>query len=221
MPIFSQKQDYHRRSLHDQYGGQRQGGISSCPNHNMLMIFSGESGVQYGYHDGWSDDKTRYYYTGEGQISDMIFTRGNKAIRDHVQDGKDLHLFRYVDRGKVRYEGQMACVGTHEQRGSDKEGNDRKVIIFELEPYDEYLAIEEIGTVDLAILRQRALNQAVENRPSQELRTIRRQRSLVIKTYALARATGTCEGCGGPSPFLTRHNIPFLEVHHMRSLSRQ
>jgi 5-methylcytosine-specific restriction protein A len=219
MPNFIPNQVYIRSSLHEQYGGQRQGGISSCPNHNMIMIFSGQSGAQYGYHDGWSDDETRFYYTGEGQIGDMAFIRGNRAIRDHVRDGRELHLFEYIDRGRVRYVGRMAIVGTHEQRGSDREGNDRNVIIFELEPYDEYQALEEVGTVDLATLRRRAIEQAVDRRPNQEARTTLRQRSLAIKTYALARARGICEGCGNPAPFITRHNMPFLEVHHLRSLS--
>ena len=42
-------------------------------------------------------------YTGEGQRGDMDFVRGNLAIRDHVANGKDLHLFEYVQTGYVRY----------------------------------------------------------------------------------------------------------------------
>lgn len=219
MPSFNPNQVYTRISLHEQFGGQRQGGISSCPHHNLIMIFSGESGAQYGYHDGWSEDETRYYYTGEGQIGDMTFIRGNKAIRDHIVEERELHLFNYIERGKVQYIGKMACVGTHEQRGLDKDGNERNIIVFELEPYDLYQTLEEAKTIDLAILRQRALSQAADRRPGQETRTTHRQRSLPIKVYALARAAGICEGCGSPAPFRTRHNVPFLEVHHLRSLS--
>jgi 5-methylcytosine-specific restriction protein A len=40
-----------------------------------------------------------FLYIGEGQKDDMLFVRGNKAIRDHAADGKDLHLFTYVNRG--------------------------------------------------------------------------------------------------------------------------
>ena len=40
-----------------------------------------------------------FLYIGEGQKDDMLFVQGNKAIRDHAADGKDLHLFTYVNRG--------------------------------------------------------------------------------------------------------------------------
>jgi 5-methylcytosine-specific restriction protein A len=54
---------YHRRSLHNQYGGNPQGGISNCRNHPIIFIFTGSSGEQYGYEDGW--DKDGYIrYTG-------------------------------------------------------------------------------------------------------------------------------------------------------------
>jgi len=49
------------------------------------------------------------------------------------QEGRELHLFQYVDRGSVQYIGEMACVGTREGRGPDREGTDRNIIIFELE----------------------------------------------------------------------------------------
>jgi hypothetical protein len=49
----------------------------------FIFLFTGESGNQYGYQDGWKDDDT-FEYTGEGQRGPMEFVRGNRAIRDHV-----------------------------------------------------------------------------------------------------------------------------------------
>jgi 5-methylcytosine-specific restriction enzyme A len=46
---------YRRRELHDNYGGNRQGGISNCANHPMIFIFTGKSGKLHGYEDGWDD----------------------------------------------------------------------------------------------------------------------------------------------------------------------
>ena len=40
-----------------------------------------------------------FFTSGKAQKDDMLFVRGNKAIRDHAADGKDLHLFTYVNRG--------------------------------------------------------------------------------------------------------------------------
>jgi 5-methylcytosine-specific restriction protein A len=84
-----------RRDLHDKYGGQRQGGISTPSAHPLIFLFTGESGAQYGYRDGPRPDGT-CWYTGEGQVGDMEMVRGNRAIRDHVTDGKQLHLFEDV-----------------------------------------------------------------------------------------------------------------------------
>ena len=39
----------------------------------------------------------------------MEFVRGNRAIRDHALDGKDLHLFQALGKGEgYRYVGRFA-----------------------------------------------------------------------------------------------------------------
>lgn len=48
---------------------------------------------------------------------------------------------------------------------------------------------------------------------------IRYNRSMLVKQYALLRAKGKCECCENEAPFLTISGIPFLEVHHIYSLS--
>jgi hypothetical protein len=35
-----------------------------------------------------------FRYFGEGPLGDMKFERGNRAIRDHIQDGKVLLVFK-------------------------------------------------------------------------------------------------------------------------------
>ncbi len=40
-----------------------------------------------------------------------------------------------------------------------------------------------------------------------------------VRQWALNNANGTCECCGQRAPFSTPDGIPFLEVHHIRSLS--
>lgn len=64
----------------------------------------------------------------------MAFVRGNRAVRDHISDGKDLHLFEYVQRGQVRYVGQMVCVGFQKRQAPDRKGDVRQIIVFELAP---------------------------------------------------------------------------------------
>jgi 5-methylcytosine-specific restriction protein A len=148
MSFFIPGQEYLRSDLHEKYGGSHQSGISSCPNFNMIMIFSGATGAQYGYNDSWSEDNTHFYYTGEGQTGDMTFKRGNKAILEHLRKGVELHLFQYINPGKVRYIDRMRCIGVQEQRGLDKDGIDRKIIIFELERYGEDPTIIEEDIIE-------------------------------------------------------------------------
>jgi hypothetical protein len=41
----------------------------------------------------------------------------------------------------------------------------------------------------------------------------------IIKTYAISRARGKCEGCDTEAPFLKKNGQPYLEVHHLTELS--
>jgi 5-methylcytosine-specific restriction protein A len=97
---------YKRSSLHDQFGGNRQGGISPSAKSPYIFIFSGKSGAQYGYKDGW-DNKNVFSYTGEGQVGDMQFIRGNLALRDHIDNGKRIFLFENEGKGFVKFISEM------------------------------------------------------------------------------------------------------------------
>ena len=91
---FQEQQIYNRRrDIHAVYGGQPQGGICTPGDHPLIVVFTGESGEQHGYSDGWTSEGT-FRYFGEGQVADMVFTRGNRAIRDHLWDGKTCSSFR-------------------------------------------------------------------------------------------------------------------------------
>lgn len=51
-----------------------------------------------------------FLYTGEGQMGDMAFVRGNRAIRDHAANGKDIVFFETLGNGKgCRFLGDFAC----------------------------------------------------------------------------------------------------------------
>ncbi|MFH8389921.1 hypothetical protein [Streptomyces sp. NPDC018036] len=94
-----------RVDLHTQYGGSRQGGISpSKTSKNIIFFTDPRTGEQHGYQDLWESEDL-FRYTGEGQVGDQVLTRGNKAIRDHLQDGRHLRLF-IGSRGVVRYAGE-------------------------------------------------------------------------------------------------------------------
>jgi 5-methylcytosine-specific restriction enzyme A len=125
---------YHRRTeLHDVYGGNRQSGIASCGEHPYIFLFSAPAGREFGYKDGWLSNE-EYVYTGEGQFGNMEFLRGNRAVRDHVKNGKQLHLFEYCGPGEYRYLGKFEYRSFEYQRGRDTLGHDRQIIRFRLAP---------------------------------------------------------------------------------------
>ena len=224
--MFEVGEVYNRRSdIHGPYGGQQQGGISTPSAWPFVFLFTGESGEQYGYRDGW-DENGVFLYTGEGQVGDMGFVRGNQAIRDHAVNGKDLHLFRSLGKGQgYRYEGRFACASWEYREGVDVNGDERRAIVFHLvqpeEAEEEAAAGLTPGSATLGQLRQRALDAAVELRQKdpKESRRLYHQRSAAVRAYVLARADGTCESCKSPAPFSREDGTPYLEPHHTRRLS--
>jgi len=133
-PLFIPGQVYRRTDIHEQYGGQRQGGISTPQHHKIILLITGDSGRRYGYEDGWRNDGV-YMYTGEGQYGDMQFVHGNRAIRDHVEEGRQLHLFEQQksDKRFLRYLGEME-IGFEYRNAPDTAGKTRKAIVFKLRP---------------------------------------------------------------------------------------
>ncbi len=120
-----------RREIHEKFGGQQQGGISTPSDKPFIFLFTGERGEDYGYKDGWNDEGI-FLYTGEGQLGDMEFVRGNLAIRDHSETGKALHVFKNIGKGQCEYVGEFICSSWEWRIGSDYTGNKRKIIVFHL-----------------------------------------------------------------------------------------
>ena len=217
---------YRRKpDIHDVYGGGRQSGISPSADHPFVFIFSGSTGESYGYEDGWQEAEQTFLYSGEGQIGDMEFTRGNRALRDHVLNGKKLLLFTALGKGQgVKFEGEFICGGYDFGTGPDRDGTARQTIRFHLTPIDAAPAADELPqglSDDLAALRERAISAAVPTPTAnwRESRVVLRVRCQIVKAYVLKRAAGVCELTGQPAPFLTKGGQPYLEVHHINRLS--
>ena len=130
--VFKNGEVYKRSLIHEEYGGNRQSGISYPAKHDMVFIFTGFSGEEYGYNDRWENGYFLYY--GEGQEGDMEFVRGNKAIRNQRENQKALHLFQKVSKGFVKYLGEMEYVDYFVEERRDTRDNLRKVIVFKLKP---------------------------------------------------------------------------------------
>lgn len=120
---------YKRSAIHDEYGGNRQGGISPSAKSPYIFIFSGKSGAQYGYQDGW-DNYNVFSYTGEGQIGNMQFIRGNLALKDHLNNGKRVFLFENDGKGFVKFISEMEFHDADYFETLDLNGDKRQGIKF-------------------------------------------------------------------------------------------
>ena len=129
-----QNQQYKRSELHDHFGGSRQSGISPSAKTNIIFIFSAGTGEQYGYFDGWRDG--RFYYTGEGQLGDQQFERGNKALLKHIENSMRVLLMQESARTYVRYVADLVCVDYSYVQTHDKNSDNRRAIVFVFEKAD-------------------------------------------------------------------------------------
>lgn len=232
--MFEPGRVYRRDELHSAWGGstqlQQQGGILTPREVPIIVVVTGEEGRPFGYDDEWNDQGV-FHYFGAGQEGDMEFVRGNLALRDHAENGEDVHLFEQDSSG-LRYLGQFVCAGWDWRDDvPDRNDNLRRAIVFDLVALDDELVTPEAAdgvretspdrrwTMSLAALRERATRAMGEPSPSTDSRRNVYRRSADLKVYVLRRAHGACEGCTQPAPFMTKGGRPYLEPHHTRRLS--
>ena len=221
--------EYNRRAdIHVPYGGQERGGIATPARHPTIFLFTGDAGDSFGYKDHFREDGV-FLYTGEGQTGDMKWQAGNLAIRDSLNEGKQLLIFEQTRKGYVRFVGFAQYLGHHIEQRPDREGTLRNAFVFELEvnglgsPTDPAEAREAAGEEvelnlpapkTLAELRAAALLPTKKNLSPKQRQTVVHYRSEAVKKYVLMRSNGICEGCRHHSPFLNRKKQPYLEPHH-------
>ena len=122
---------YKRSELHEKYGGREQYGISNCPKHPIIFIFSNPKEKQDVYIDKWEDDY--FYYSGEGRKGDMKFTGGNKSILNHELDKKHIFLFNNSKKsGYWKYIDELKLVDFRYYKNKDDDGKERNGIQFKL-----------------------------------------------------------------------------------------
>ena len=215
---------YSRRvDIHGRFGGQQQGGIITPANHSLVIIVTGEEGLEHGYADRHRADGV-FEYFGEGQVGDMLWVRGNRAIRDHSADGRSLLAFR-AERAGLRFQGELVYAGHHIERAPDRDGQMRDAIVFELRYLDaveEAVATQEADDQEVGLIELRRRAYAAVTAPASGATSSGRTvytRSRDVKAYVTARAAGNCEGCNQAAPFSRPDGSPYLEPHHIRRVS--
>ena len=125
--------EYKRRELHDFYGVQRQGGISTPQKYPYIFIITSKRGEEHGYVDGWIENNNFFLYTGEGQIGDMEFKGGNKAIKYHRQNDKQIFLFQETKKTFIALKAELNFIDYKYIQVPDTEGKNRRAIQFRLQ----------------------------------------------------------------------------------------
>jgi 5-methylcytosine-specific restriction protein A len=145
--------DLNRADRAELYGGAEQGGIQpSTTSPNVFVYTDPSAGELYGYtYDGWDSQEDLFLYTGEGRVGDQRLRAGNKAVAQHVQDGKALRLFvadgfetgtrtkRQVYLGEFEVDRDLPFVRAE---APDTEGVLRSVLVFRLHPIGRVLRRE-------------------------------------------------------------------------------
>lgn len=216
---FEVGEEYKRTEIHDEYGGTRYSGIAPCRESPYVFLFSGESGEAYGYEDEFLDDGT-FLYTGEGQEGDMTWDRGNRAIRDHEADGRQLHLFESHGDGYVTYVGEYEFERSKREELPDRNGDMRNAIRFLLVPAggrEIDIGADDPDDLTEEELYEKAKESARDSSGDTGTTTSRTtySRSELLKRFARRAADGVCQGCGEDAPFVDGSGAPFLEVHHL------
>jgi 5-methylcytosine-specific restriction protein A len=213
---------YQRSALHARFGGNKTAGIVPSLKESVILMFHTQEDAHQFYGDGL-DEIGVYWYSGMGARGDMDWNFANRAVRDHLENGKDLLLFERFQRqgGYWSYSHLMHCIGWREEQRPDSTGATRKALIFGLVPVEEPAAdVPPAPTASLASLRMNALasTPVAGSVTSTRVQEVHR-RSSAVKAYVLARAAGICEACRSPAPFIKYDGQPFLEAHHIDRLS--
>src|SRR5690606_38195441 len=99
------------------------------------------------------------HYYGEGQAGDMQDTRGNRAIREHLQHNRRLLIFQSLGKSQpYRFLGEIRFIHAYEEHGvRDTKGALRKAIASnlnaiesEFNPFQQSVADSRLPQVELS-----------------------------------------------------------------------
>ena len=139
-----------RSDLQKTYGGAPYGGIEpSAKTPNILIFTNPYKKSSFGYNFDEELEDGTFSYTGDGQKGNQSPNiGGNKAILEHRKKRKSLRVFESTkSQTFVRYVGEFE-LGTPEysvQQAPDINGDDREVLVFNLNPIG---VTKSIGKID-------------------------------------------------------------------------
>jgi hypothetical protein len=153
--------------------------------------------VLHGYiYDGQRKDGL-FHYTGEGQRGDQRMVQGNRAVRDHKVEGRELHLFD-ASSGAATYVGEFEYVDHYTADAPEtNEGEIRSVIVFRLQAISGEMRstvspLDQLGTARVKeVPVEQHLSERMLIEPSREpYEAERREQQLVRELMAALVAEG-------------------------------
>lgn len=122
------------QQVEDQFGIRISGfGIGINPTDSTVILISsiGKASGNFVYHDKWTAEGD-YLYSAEGKNGNQTMTKGNLAIKDAAQNGKEIHLFVKFSPQEYYYQGIFELVDHTCENEKDEDGNTRKEYKFRL-----------------------------------------------------------------------------------------
>lgn len=234
---------YQRDKLLDFIGSkQQQSGIiwNKKVNDTVIITTGGRHTKKVSYSDSLQEDGS-WIYTGQGGKGDQnpnSFANSlltNKEKKVLIFSTREPNSKEVRDRGNYKklyqFEGLFKVISWSIDIPDQGNRKGDKLIKYTLRPIEGQMdqinlpTQSALGNIspkyfDFNKLRGKVMNDNEQSSKSKPLSIKEyRIRSIQIKKYALLRADGKCEKCDNNAPFKNELGIPFLEVHHIFSLS--
>jgi len=209
-----------------------QGGMRRSLRTNALVVVSDHT--KDFYLDRWEGSVLHYTGMGLRGNQDLMFGQ-NRTLFESKKNGVNVHLFEVFERGKYVYQGQVELAAEpYQEEQVDFEGNRRIVWMFPLEPIHTKhpsMILEDTFQKNLE-LRERQARRFSDDELATRISMLRKRRGTrkvvssrfvrneYVSELAKRRAKGKCQLCNNDAPFYDRDKRPYLEVHHIRWLSR-
>jgi 5-methylcytosine-specific restriction protein A len=217
---------------------QQQSGIIWGPKEPGCVIVTsgGRHGKSAGYHDGKNEDGS-WSYIGQGskghqdpeRFSNSLLTNQQKSVI--LFSTKEPNSKEAKERGnrkkRYKFEGIFEVLSWGKIKVTEGKRLGDQLVVYHLIPsnnifndFEVEAAIPIKNGLTLEDLEKKIKDTPRKNEPRIKL-TVQeyKERSRLVKTYALLRANGVCELCKKPAPFVSEAGIPFLEVHHIFRLA--
>ncbi len=210
-----------------------QGGMRRSHRTDSLVIISDHT--KYIHQDRWISNRVMHY-TGMGLEGDQSLAYlQNKTLNESPANGVRLYLFEVYEPRRYLFRGEVRRLGRPFQECQpDKHTVPRKVWIFPLQVIGPDTSYCVPGRL-LDKMQRRQMKRAgqlpddtlfamaVHSRrgapvsPADGMDAIH---NAYVAEFTKRRAGGICQLCGHKAPFSTKKDEPYLENHHITSLTK-